>query len=345
MSTETNFPVAILGAGTFGTAIANIAARNKEVLLYARNQELAEQINTTRQHAGVVLSSKIEACSSLEEIADRCRLIFPIIPSSGFRSVMRQLGPHLRPYHMMIHGTKGFDYGKDLLLNKTLRRQDIHTMSDTILQETVVTRVGCLSGPNLAAEIMQGQPTATVIASHYKEVLEAGKDVLSGPAFHVFHTDDLLGAELAGALKNIIAIGSGILRGKGFGKNLQAVLITRGWMEMINFGKALGASTTAFMGSAGIGDLIATATSKRSRNFTFGFKLAKGNSLEELNNTMPELAEGVRTLEVAYFLARSLKLRAPITHALYKVVYENADIDATIRYLIEFPYDVDVDFL
>lgn len=340
-------PVGVIGAGTFGTAIANLLAYNTDVLLYSRQPDLVNQINETRHHLGVDISPRIRATNDLTEVAQECTLIFPIVSSSGFRSMMRNLGPLLRPYHIVIHGTKGFDVNEALVVEypNFLTRSAVSTMSEVIQQESVVVRVGCLSGPNLAKEIMEGQPTATVIASHYDEVISVGKRVLKSEHFHIFGSYDLLGAELAGALKNIIALGSGILKGKGLGKNIQAMLITRGLTEMVYFGKALGADSRAFFGTAGIGDLVATATSKDSRNFTFGHRLGQGEDIEEIKKTMPELAEGVRTLEIARQLAKHYKLRVPITEMLYQVVFEGFDTDRALHYLITYPYDVDVDFI
>ncbi|TXB69552.1 NAD(P)H-dependent glycerol-3-phosphate dehydrogenase [Phaeodactylibacter luteus] len=340
-------PVGVIGAGSFGTAIANLLAYNTDVLLYSRQPQLVAAINANRQHLGVALSPRVQATNSLEEVARNCTLLFPVVPSSNFRSMMRDLGPFLRPYHIMIHGTKGFDAPEDIVADPQipLTRKDVSTMSEIIRQESVVLRVGCLSGPNLASEIMEGQPTATVIGSAYDEVISLGKSVLSSEHFHVFGTYDLLGAELAGALKNIIAIGSGILKGKGLGKNIQAMLITRGLTEMVYFGNAMGSSSSAFFGTAGIGDLVATATSKNSRNYTFGYRLGQGEAIADIENSMPELAEGVRTLRVARKLARYYHLRVPITDMLYKIVFEEFDIDRAISFLITYPYDVDVDFI
>ncbi len=340
--------VGVIGAGSFGTAISNLLAMNVDVLLYSRNAELVDRINRTHRNFGVDLSQRIRATSDIEEITSRCTLIFPMVPSDSFRPMMHAFGPFLRPYHILIHGTKGFDlHGVDEqeLESLTITRKNVSTMSEVIQQESVVMRVGCLSGPNLAKEIMEGQPTATVIGSHFNEVISLGKQVLRSEQFHVFGNHDILGAELAGALKNIIAIGSGILRGKSLGKNIQAMLITRGLTEMIYFGQAMGATSKAFFGTAGIGDLVATATSKDSRNFTFGFRLGSGETIEEIVNTMPELAEGVRTLKIAYQLAKYYKLRVPITEMLHHIVFEGFDIDRALNYLITFPYDVDVDFL
>ncbi|MEZ4986353.1 MAG: NAD(P)H-dependent glycerol-3-phosphate dehydrogenase [Saprospiraceae bacterium] len=174
-------------------------------------------------------------------------------------------------------------------------------------------------------------------------MINAGKQALSSPVFHVFGSHDLLGAELAGALKNTIALGSGLLKGYGLGKNIQAMLLTRGLMEMIYFGRAMGSEAEAFFGTAGIGDLIATATSKKSRNYTFGHRLGQGETLENIMATMPELAEGVRTLRITRHLAKHYKLRVPITEMLYKVVFEQFPIQQAMEYLMTYPYDVDVD--
>lgn len=340
--------VGVIGAGSFGTAIAQLISENEDVLLFARNKDLVNKINSTHQHLGVPLKENIEATNDPKILAENCTLIFPIVPSENFRSMIKTFSPFLRPYHILIHGTKGFDVKEEdltLLEKGEIDRNHVHTMSGVIEQESVVVRIGCLSGPNLSSEIMAGQPTATLIASHYDEVFELGKKVLRGSRFQVFGSRAMVGAELAGGLKNIFAIGSGILGGLGMGKNIQAMLITRGLVEMIYFANAFSIDKSAFLGTAGIGDLIATATSEDSRNFTFGKRLGQGDSLEEIMDTMPELAEGVRTLKIFYHLSRKYKVRVPITQMLYRVVYENFDVEKALRFLIAYPYDVDVDFL
>ncbi len=342
--------VGVVGAGSFGTAIANLLSHNADVLLYGRQEGLAKAINADRFHPAlkVRVADNILATNDLQEVAEQCDLIFPIVPSSGFRAMMQQLSPFLHPYHLLIHGTKGFDLnklGENGLEGGEITRENVCTMSEVIRQESVVVRIGCLSGPNLANEINEGQPTATVIGSKFDEVVNLGKKVLSSRHFQVFGTYEILGAELAGALKNIIAIGSGILGGLGLGKNIQALLITRGLMEMIYFGKAFGASPKPFVGTAGIGDLICTATSKDSRNYTLGFQMGQGKAVKEILASMPEVAEGVRTLKIAKHLADHLKLHVPITQMLYRGVYENYDMSQAIDYLMRYPYYVDVDFM
>lgn len=343
--------VGVIGAGSFGTAISNlIALKGIDVLLYSRKQSVIDNINKERQHFGITISDHIELTTDLEKIANECNLIFPIVPSRAFRETIRNLGPYLKPYHILIHGTKGFglkDVTEEELIAKRgkIERKNVCTMSEVIRQESVVVRIGCLSGPNLASEILDGQPTATVIASQFSEVIKAGQEALDSPQFHVFGSHEILGAELAGALKNIIAIGSGILGGMGFGKNIQAMLITRGLTEMIHFGKAMGSASRPFLGTAGVGDLIATATSSESRNYTFGMRIGKGEKIQDIMQSMPELAEGARTLKIARGLARHYKLHVPITEMLYAVVFSGFDIERALNYLMKYPYAVDVDFI
>jgi glycerol-3-phosphate dehydrogenase (NAD(P)+) len=259
--------------------------------------------------------------------------------------MMKNLGPLLSPRHILIHGTKGLDTTrvKDIMAFRgKLERQDVCTMSEVISEESNVLRIGCLSGPNLSKEILEGQPTATVIASEYDEVISIGIELLTSKKMFVFGSSDILGAELAGAFKNIIALGSGYLRGKGLGKNIQGLFITRGLHEITFFGGLLGADKSAFLGTAGIGDLIATATSSSSRNFTFGYQLGQGQSLESVLQSSEELAEGLRTLRIAYLMAKTSKVRLPIIETLYKIVFENLPFENALDYLMRYPYSKDV---
>jgi len=341
-------PVGIIGAGSFGTAMANLLALNTDVLVYSRNKDLVEKLQKDRFRFGVKLHDRVTVLNDFEAIADRCQLILPIVPSNAFRAMMRAVTQYLQPSHVLMHGTKGFDItGVTLeeIPKIGLQRKQVHTMTEVILQESVVVRVGALAGPNLARELLDGQPSASVIASKFDEVIKRADAVLGSQQLHVFHTHDLLGAELAGVLKNVIALGSGILKGHGLGKNVQAMMITRGLHEMIHFGKALGSDNLAFFGTAGIADLIATATSRKSRNYMFGFRLGSGESLEEVRATSQELAEGVRTLMITRHLAKNLRLRAPITEMLYRIVFEGFPVKDAMDYLITYPYEVDVDFM
>jgi glycerol-3-phosphate dehydrogenase (NAD(P)+) len=338
----------VVGAGSFGTTVAKLLAHNSRVLLFTRSREVADKINNNHFHLGYKLSENIRATTRLEEISQSCDVVFPVIPSANFRNLMQTLGKLLEPRHIVIHATKGFDLTgvkeKDKS-NAPISRNEVRTMSEVIIETSPVLRVGCLSGPNLAKEILEGQPTATVVASEFSEVIQAGQKLLSSDVFFVFGSHDLIGAELAGALKNVIALGSGYLNGQGLGKNIQAMLITRGLHEIVYFGKSLGAKKEAFLGTAGIGDLIATGTSEDSRNFTFGKMLGTGKTIQEAEENMVEVAEGVRTLKIAYRLSKYYNIKVPITEMLFKVIYEGFPFEKALEYLMRYPYTTDVDFL
>ncbi len=336
-------PVGIIGSGSFGRAIANLLAENVDVLLYARREEVRQAIEK-REGVYSNLSPRINAISDIRQVAEQCQLIFPIVPSQAFRSMMRQLSPFLNPRHFLIHGTKGLDL-KTLEEGKILRPEHIKTMSQVIEEESIVCRIGCLSGPNLSKEIMEGQPAATLIASPFTEVIKAGQAVLKSNRFQVYGDHDIIGAELAGALKNIIALAAGILGGKGLGKNLWALLVTRGLSEMIHIGKAVGADIKPFLGVAGIGDLVATASSPNSRNYKAGYRLGQGDTLEEIMASSSDVIEGVKTLETIRALVSHLGVTTPIVEILYRVFFKNMSIDNAIQVLITYPYAVDVDYL
>lgn len=335
--------VGVVGSGSFGMAIANLLAENVDILLYVRRKEVFEEI---QQRSGryAVLAPNITPTSDLKHLADSCQLIFPIVPSQAFRSMMRNLGPHLNPTHFLIHGTKGLDLST-LPEGQEISREYIKTMSQVIAEESVVCRIGCLSGPNLSSEIMEGQPAATVIASQFTEVIKAGQQVLKSAKFQVYGNHAIIGAELAGALKNIIALAAGILDGKGLGKNIWALLITRGLSEMIHIGRAVGTDIKPFLGVAGIGDLVATASSTKSRNYRTGYRLAKGESLDDIIADMNEVVEGVRTLETVKALTDHLHITTPIIEIVYRAFFKNMSIDNAIKVLMTYPYAVDVDYI
>lgn len=337
--------VGVIGAGSFGLTVAQLLAISNNVLLFARDPQVVKNINETRTLLGITLSPHITVTSSYGEVAAGCEVLFPVVPSDDFRNMMKALGPLLTPRHILIHGTKGLDTSrvKDIgSFSGKLRRGDVRTMSEVIHEESNVLRVGCLSGPNLSKEILEGQPTATVIASEYDEVVTIGIELLTSKKMFVFGSSDILGAELAGAFKNIIAVGSGFLMGKGLGKNMQGLFITRGLHEITFFGGLLGADKSAFLGTAGIGDLIATATSPSSRNFTFGYQLGQGRNIKEILETSDELAEGVRTLKIAFLMAKTEKIRLPIIETLYKIVFENLTLEVALDFLMRYPYSKDV---
>lgn len=333
--------VGIVGAGSFGLTMAKLISANTEVVIYSRNQEKVDSVNNHHILKEIELSKNISATTDLGHLCKTCKLIVPVIPAAGMRILLQQMAQHLTPSHFIIHATKGLDYDAESVITKN----NVFTMSQVIAQETSVVRIGCISGPNLAKEILAGQPTATVIASEYDEVIHIGRKILSSKRFFVFGSHSMYGVELAGALKNVFAIGSGLLGGMDLGKNLQAILITRGLQEMITLGEALGASAEPFLGSAGIGDLIATATSDSSRNYSFGKLIAQGKTIEEAKEILQEVAEGVHTLNVVKQLARNLKMNLPICEFIYHIVYNNYPMSRALEKIMYYPSKNDVEFM
>lgn len=342
-------PVGVIGAGNFGSAVANLLAPHCPVLLYVRDEKVIRHILAKGENRGHKMHENVALVDNLEEIAARCEVIFPIVPSIHFRSMMKKLSPYIHPYHLLIHGTKGFDINlppeETIEKMTTLDRSHVKTMSEVIREESVAVRVGCLAGPNLSKELASGQPAATVIASHFAEVISIGKRLLRSDRFQVYGNKDLVGVELAGVLKNIIAIASGALSGMGYGENAKGLLISRGVIEMIYLGRALGGNTEAFLGLAGIGDLVTTCNSSLSRNFQVGFQLAQGKTLHEILESTDEIAEGINTVRIAKKCADHYKVRAPITSTLYKVLFDQLTVREALQYLMRYPLNVDIDFL
>jgi glycerol-3-phosphate dehydrogenase (NAD(P)+) len=341
--------VGVIGAGSFGTVIANLLAENQRVLWHTRRPEAAEQIRNMRQLNGQEIHPRIEPTNDLAEIAKQCSLIFPVVPSKNFRAMMREIGPHLRPDHVLVHGTKGLDIQvTEAELSRPLElklgRDRVKTMSQVIREESVVLRVGCMSGPNLAKEIANKLPAATVVASHFDEVIEMAKSALRSSRFMVFENDDIEGVEMAGVLKNILALGSGMISGLGLGENARALMITRGWRELMRIGEIFGSDRNAFMGLAGIGDMIATCTSPLSRNYSVGYRLAKGETLDAITKSMDEVAEGVNTVRTAMAVVRYYDLPSPLIKAFHAVLFEEMEILEAIKRLIAHRHGPDVDF-
>ncbi len=341
--------IGVVGVGSFGAAIANMLAEKNPVIVYARKDEVVVEINANHTAQGKLLNKGIRATSSPEHICLHCDILFLMVPSSGFQDVVRTFAPFLFPYHLIIHGTKGLcvnlNKGENMETVKKIKRNQILTMSEVILQETVAVRVGCMAGPNLSKELAQGQPAATVIASKYNEVILEGQRLLRSEKFQVYGNSDIIGVELSGVFKNIIAIASGALAGLGLGENARGLLISRGMVEMIHLGNALGGSIKSVMGLAGIGDLVATCNSVHSRNFSVGYRLARGESLHSIMSDMDEVAEGINTVRIIKAFLETAELRAPITENLYRVLFEDLEIEEALQFLMKYPFNVDVDFV
>ncbi len=349
-SKNSSKPIGVVGAGSFGTAMANILSeKSNHILLYARTAEKAALISKTREAAGQKIADNIEVTNDLSRIGKECDIIFPMVPSANFREMIKNLSEYLRPYHIMIHGTKGFDLNIPENFKPTpqnpITRDHVKTMSEVITSESSVVRVGCLAGPNLAREISELKPAATVVASQFDEVIKVGQKLLKTDRFLIYGSNDLIGIELCGILKNIIAVGAGMISGLGLGENARALLVSRGLVEMVHIGRKLGGNTQAFLGLAGVGDLIATSNSPLSRNYTVGSMLAQGKQIDEILEEMEEVAEGIKTIDIIHELAKSYQIRVPITETLYKILHKDMTVDDAQTYLMKFPLRVEIDFM
>jgi glycerol-3-phosphate dehydrogenase (NAD(P)+) len=329
--------VGVLGGGSWGTAIANLVGSNgHRVLHWMRDAGACEECNTqrtnTRYLPGLALSPGIEATTELARVGRECRLVLVVVPSQSLRAVVGELGNNLDGGHLLVHAVKGFETG-------TFKR-----MSVIMREETPCKKVGVLSGPNLAREVAEGQPSATVIASKYREVIEASRSVLVGPTFRVYGSADVIGAETGGALKNILAIASGLAAGLQFGDNTKSMLLTRGLAEIARLGTHLGAQASTFSGLSGIGDLMATCFSPLSRNYQVGQHLARGESMDQIVSSMRQVAEGIKTTRAVHEYSQANGLYMPITEGVYKVLYDGVSPKAVLADLMEstrFMYEVD----
>ncbi|WP_199614971.1 NAD(P)H-dependent glycerol-3-phosphate dehydrogenase [Paenibacillus alkalitolerans] len=305
-------------AGSWGTALAAVLADNGiDVLIWSRNETQVREINENRTNErslpGERLPANITATSDLERAVSHGEALVFVAPSSAMRQVVRSVKDFVKPGQLIVHATKGFE-------TETLKR-----MSAVIADELTQIdpqRIVVLSGPSHAEEVIRRMPTTVVVASEHKESAEAAQDLFINTYLRVYTNPDVLGVEIGGALKNIIALGAGMSDGLGFGDNAKAALLTRGLAEIARLGTAMGANPLTFAGLAGVGDLIVTGTSKLSRNWRAGSKLAGGMPLEEVLQSIGMVVEGVKTTKAACLLAKAHGIEMPIASSLYAVLFE-----------------------
>lgn len=323
-------PIGILGGGAFGTTLAHLVARSGHTpLLWLRDTELARAISERRENPrylpGRSLAGPIRTTGTLAEVTEQCPLVLVAIPSKAFRVVARELGDTARGDHILVSATKGLERGSFARMTEVLRA------------ETCCLKIGALAGPNLAVEILKGVPGATVVASRFDEVVRATIDALSTPEFRVYASRDVLGVEVGGAIKNVLAIAGGIARGLGFGDNTLAFLVARGLDEMTRLGGRMGADPRTFTGLAGAGDLVVTAFSKLSRNHRVGLGLAEGKPLEQILTDLGQVAEGVPNAQVVMDWAREHRVDLPICAGVYRVLHQGADPKRVLADLMALP--------
>ena len=330
-------PIAVLGGGSFGTAIANLLAQNgHRVLHWMRDPVQAEAIRIHRENPRYLKGTKVlegvEPTTDLPAVLTACELAFVALPSSALRQVLQPVSALLAG-KLLVSTTKGIE------------AQTFKLMSEIIEEVAPEARIGVLSGPNLAKEIAAHTLTATVVASTDEALCRAVQGVLHGRTFRVYASGDRFGCELGGALKNVYAIMAGMAAALGMGENTKSMLITRALAEMTRFAVHLGANPMTFLGLAGVGDLIVTCSSPKSRNYQVGFALGEGLSLQEAVERLGEVAEGVNTIKVLKAKAEELQVYMPLVAGLHAILFEGRTLDQVIEALMRAEPKTDVDFI
>lgn len=312
---------AVLGSGSFGTALASILAENRyDVTIWARRPELVESINDRHENSrylpGLKLPENLKAGTDLEAVLEGAELVVSAIPTQATAGVLREIGQMLPEKAAYVVAAKGIEEDSLRLVCEIFEQE---------LPGKFHPRLSYLSGPSFAREMIQKVPTVVSIASHSEETARLVQKVFANGFFRTYWTPDVIGVEVGGALKNVIAIAAGVSDGLGFGLNTRAAIITRGLTEITRMGVARGAEPTTFLGLAGMGDLVLTCTGDLSRNRTVGIKLGQGKKLKDILEEMNQVAEGVVTTSSAYKLSQKLQVEMAITEQVYQLLYEDKD--------------------
>lgn len=320
--------VAVLGAGSWGTALSIVLADNgHNVRLWSYRKDQVDEINETRQnkrYLDVVLPDSIRAYHDIEEAVAGAEAIVIVVPSKAMREVMRKLAPFVSD-QLVVHASKGIEPDSLKRISEVIGEE---------IEQLGPKEVVVLSGPSHAEEVALRSPTTVTVACENLGKAELAQNLFMNDYFRVYTSTDVIGVELGGALKNIIALGAGISDGLGFGDNAKAALITRGLAEITRLGAAMGANPLTFLGLCGVGDLIVTSTSKHSRNWRAGYALGKGKELEEVLKDMGMVVEGVRTTKAAYQLSQKHGVEMPITEGLYRVLFNGEDPKQVVEELM-----------
>ena len=321
--------LAVIGAGSWGTTIASIASANADVILWARRPALADRINADHANVdylpGFLLPDQLVATSRLDQALRGAEIVVVSVPSHGYRAVVDRARGLIPPSTPVLSLTKGIEVDTGLRMSQVTLE---------VLDEHDPTAVGVLSGPNLAVEIMEGQPAATVIALGDQALARRIQPVFTTPRFRVYTNPDVIGVEVAGAIKNVIAIAAGASTGLGFGMNTMATLVTRGLAEMTRLGIAMGGEALTFGGLAGVGDLMVTCGSPRSRNNRVGYQLGRGRKIDDILSEMNMVAEGVNTARAVLDLASRHGVEMPIAESVGRILYEGETVYEAVATLM-----------
>ena len=323
--------VSVIGAGSWGTALSQAIVDNKnELLLYARSEAVRDEINNNHTNSrylkNIVLPDEVKATSDLEEAVKFADVIVIAVPTKVMRETANKINQYLDKPKYIIHVSKGLEMDTNKRMSEVIQDE---------IDSQNLKGVGVLSGPSHAEELVLRNPTVVAIASENNELTKVAQEIFHNKYFRIYVNKDIVGVEVGGALKNIIALGCGIIDGMKYGDNAKAALLTRGLIEITRLGKKLGADEMTFLGLGGIGDLVVTCTSKHSRNYNCGYLIGQGYSLEQAIEKLDMVAEGVRTTKVCYFLSKKYNVYMPITENIYKVLYEGLSINECAENLMK----------
>lgn len=323
--------LSIIGAGAWGTALAkHLAEKGLEVCLWAYEQDVVDAINNVHQNPmflkGIDLPTSLKATSSLAEAISACDGILFVVPSHVTRPVLQKLAGCLSKPVPLISATKGIEEGTAKLMTQVM---------EDVLPASMHNWLMALSGPSFATELSAGLPTAVCLAGPDKQLVQRFQQAFMSPVFRVYADTDLVGVQLGGALKNVMALAAGVVDGLELGLNARAALITRGLTEIVRLGTAMGADPRTFYGLSGVGDLMLTCTGTLSRNHSVGVRLGKGEALEAIVGGMQAVAEGVRTAHAALGLARQYGVDMPITQEINAVLFEHKSCRKAVSDLME----------
>jgi glycerol-3-phosphate dehydrogenase (NAD(P)+) len=320
--------IAVIGAGSWGTALSQVLATSGyEVSLWAREEEICKSINTKHENIlfmpGVLLSDKIKASTDIRQVLTGQRLILAVVPSQYLRATLTQATSYIENDAVIISAVKGIE--TSTLMRPTEIIKDVLGNSRTY---------AVISGPSFAKEVILGMPTAITIASERIQTARELQHTLNSQTLRLYAADDVIGVELGGSLKNVIAIAAGICDGAGIGKSARAALITRGLAEIIRLGVKMGAKVETFSGLSGIGDLVLTATDEQSRNRTVGFRIGKGENIKDIIRSMVMVAEGVETSVSVKRLSEKLNIEMPVCKEVYEILHKGKNARESIRSLL-----------
>lgn len=323
--------IAVIGAGSWGTALANLLASKEgvHVDLWAREKEVYKEINETHMNhlflPDVQLVPDLKAVSRFETALKEKQLILLAVPSHVFREVLHGLEPHLTSDMSVMMATKGIENDSLMIMSQVV---------DAVLGPAFLSQFACLAGPSFATEVSRKFPTAVSVACENANHGEKVQRLFSTDFFRVYLGNDVVGTQLGGALKNVIAIAAGVADGLNFGHNARAALITRGLAEITRLGVHMGANPHTFAGLAGMGDLVLTCTGDLSRNRTVGLQVGKGKTVQEITSRMNMVAEGIKTAKSAYELAKKMNVVMPIVEQVYEILYQDKDPREAVKELM-----------